>query len=222
MKSRINRPTQSYDFSQKLVLLATGLVSGAIIVILLWSAIKINLGGGGIDQLQNKVSELAQQPVKPQTRYTNPESKAGEHGDEIQTDTISGLEILPPQTAGKTNLTTLADTDTINSGTATGSDLQTKSMQPTDDVKTQPQKTNRDSGTWVINLASLQRKVDAEHFVIQANSKGVAAEINQATVRGKKYWRVQVPGFSSANEARTKVSEVQSKLGLKDVWILQR
>jgi SPOR domain len=51
---------------------------------------------------------------------------------------------------------------------------------------------------------------------------GVAAEINQATVRGKKFWRVQVPGFSSADDARTMASEVQSKLGLKDVWIVQR
>ncbi|MGB7931711.1 MAG: SPOR domain-containing protein [Gammaproteobacteria bacterium] len=204
-------------------MLAAGLVSAAEIVILLWSANMIDLGGGAwIDRLQIRVSEQAQQPVKAKTRYTNTESKAGERGDEIQTDTVSGLEILLPPAAGKAKLTALADMNTMNSGTAPGSDLQTKSMQPTVDVKIQPQKTNRDSGTWVINLVSYQRGVDAERFVIKANFKGVSTEINHVTVRGKKYWRVQVPGFSSADEARTKASEVQNKLGLKDVWIVQR
>lgn len=95
-------------------------------------------------------------------------------------------------------------------------------MQPTVGVKSRQEKSSRNTETWVINLASLQRKVDAEHFVVRANSKGISAEINQVTVRGKKYWRVQVPGFSSAEEARTQVDEVQHKLGLKDVWIVKR
>jgi hypothetical protein len=41
-------------------------------------------------------------------------------------------------------------------------------------------------------------------------------------MRGTTYWRVQVPGFFSADEAHTKVSEVQEKLGLKDVWIVKQ
>ena len=223
MKSRTNRPAPSYDSSQKLVLLAAGLVSAAEIVILLWSANMIDLGGGGwIDRLQNIISMQAQQPVKPQTRYTATESKTGERSDEIQIDTVSGLELLLPPAAGKADSTTLDNSNTINSGTTIGNDLQTKSMQPTVDVKMQSQKKNRDSGTWVLNLISFQREVDAERFAIKANSKGVAAEINQVTVKGMKYWRVQVPGFSSADEASTKGSEVQNKLGLKDVWIVQR
>ncbi len=148
-------------------------------------------------------------------------AKAKVHGDEIQTDTVSGFEMLPPPAAGKAKANTFTDTNTNNSDTATGSDLQTKSMQPTVDVKIQRQESNRASGRWAINLVTLQRKVNAEHFVIKANSKGVEAEINQVTVRGKKYWRVQVPGFSSPDEARTKANEVQNMLGLKDVWIVQ-
>jgi len=95
-------------------------------------------------------------------------------------------------------------------------------MQPTVDVKTHPRETNRDTGTWAINLVSFQREVDAERFVIKASSKGVATEINQATMDEKKYWRVQIPGFSSYDEASSNASEVQHKLGLNDVWILQR
>jgi cell division septation protein DedD len=223
MKSRINRPTPSYDSSQKLVLLAAGLVSAAEIVILFWSANMIELGGGvWIDRLQKIVSEEIRKFVKPQIRYTNTESKAGGRGDEIQSDTVSGLELLSLPVAGKTNLTTLADTDTNKSSTATSSDVNTKSMQPTVDAKMQPQETSRNSGAWAVNLVSFQRKVDAERFVIKASSKGVATEINQVTVSGKKYWRVQVSGFSSSDEASRMASEVQYKLGLHDVWILKR
>ena len=53
-------------------------------------------------------------------------------------------------------------------------------------------------------------------------SKGVAAEINQVTVKGKQYWRVQVPGFSSSDDAKTKAEEIREKLGLKNVWIVKR
>ena len=221
--STINRPAQSYNSSQKLVWLATGLVSGVIIVIVVWWANLIDLGGGaGIDRLESRVSEQAQQTLEPQEEYINRKDKAVVRGDEKLTDTVSGIEILPPPAAGKANPSTLAKTDTNISDTATSSDLQTQLMQPTLDFKTQPQESNKDSGTWVINLVSLQQKADAEHFVANANSMGVAAEINQAIVRGKKFWRVQVPGFSSANDARTMASQVQSKLGLKDVWIVQR
>jgi cell division septation protein DedD len=232
-KSRINRPVQFYDFIQKLVRLATGLISGAIIVIALWygaitsialwSANLIDLvGGAGINQLQVRVSEKAQQSVEARKGYINRESKAKARGDEIQAENEYGLGFLPTPAAGKAITTALTGADTNTSGTATNIDLETKSMQPTVGVKSRQEKSSRNTETWVINLASLQRKVDAEHFVVRANSKGISAEINQVTVRGKKYWRVQVPGFSSADEAKTQVGDVQNKLGLNDVWIVQR
>lgn len=222
-KLRINRPDQPYDSSQRLVLLSTGLASAAIIVIVLWSANLIDLGtGAGIDRLQSKDSMPAHQTVEPQEGYIKRDSKAEVRGDEIQTDSVSGLETLPPTAAGKAKASTLTNENTNTSGTATRSDLETKSMQSTVDGKIQRQEPDRDSGTWAINLASLQQKLDAEHFVAKVNSKGVAADIYQVTVRGKKYWRVQVPGFSSAEQAKAKASEVKNTLGLKDVWVVQR
>jgi cell division septation protein DedD len=216
--SRINRPVQSYDFIQKLVLLATGLISGAVIVIVLWSANLIDLGGDTeIDQLRSEVSGRSLQPAGELA-----ENKAEVRGDEILTNTASELEILPSPAAGKTKLSTLAETNTNKLDTKTSSELQTNSAQTTVDDNIQPQASNRDSRTWVINLVSLQQKSDAEFFVEKAKTKGVPAEINQASVRGKTYWRVQVPGFSSADEAKTQASEVQNKLGLKNVWIVQR
>jgi cell division septation protein DedD len=225
MKPRINRPPPSSDSTQKLVLvmLAAGLLCAAEIFMFFWAANRFGMGGGvEIDRLQNKVSAQAQQTVEPQEGYINTESEAEVRGDDMQTEIVSGRDMLPPIAVGKAKDRTVTDANTNNSGTATSSDLNPESLQPTVDVKILPQETNRDSGTWAINLVSFQRKVDAERFVIKANSKGIATVIIQVTVSGKKYWRVQIPGFSSPDEAGTKASEVENKLGLKDVWIVQR
>jgi len=77
-------------------------------------------------------------------------------------------------------------------------------------------------GPWVINLASLTRKADADRFEEKARSMDIKTEQQLVTIKGHQYWRVQITGFATAKEARTKVDEVQEKLGLKDVWILKR
>lgn len=206
----------------KLVCMATSLTSGALIVSLVWWTTSIALGGGTtIDLTRSGVSERTQELAEPSKRSVNRESKVQERGDELLAD-ATGLERLPPAAAGKDNLSTFADTNKISSGPATGSDFQPQSMQTTLDVEDQLKETRTDSGSWVINLASLKQKVDAELFLVKVASKGVPAETTQVIVKGKKYWRVQVPGFSSAEVAKTKASEIQDKLGLNDVWILQR
>jgi len=223
MKLRINWPDLAYESTQKLVLLVVGLVSAVEIVILFWSANMIEIGSDlWIDRLQNIVTEEVRKLVKSQIRYTNADSKADNLGDKVQTNNVSRLEIMSLPVAGKTSLTTQADSDTDKSSTVTSSDKNTKSMQTTVDPKIHSRETNEDKGTWSINLVSFQREVDAERFVVKARSKGVATEINQATINEKKYWRVQISGFSSSDEASRNASVVQHKLGLNDVWILQR
>lgn len=218
-----NRPAQIYNFSQKLIWLATGLTSGAIIVSLIWWTKLIDSGSGtAIDRLQSNVSEQVQESIEQKVEHPNVDSKSEQSSAAIQAVTVSELEILPTPTAGKTSGNTLAGSEEENSSTATGSGLQAKAMQQTVDAIIPPQETNRDSGSWFINLVSLQGRVDAEKFAAKANSKGVATEINQVVVRGKTYWRVQVPGFSSADEARTNIEEIEKKLRLKDVWIVKR
>lgn len=222
-ESAIGQPGQTHNYIRTLALLGTGLVSGAVIVIIVWTANLINFEGTAeINQLPKEVSAQDQQPVELRTGYTGAENKSDERNDEFRSDTVSRFDTLPPPSAGKVDRKSLAHTETIESEIAIGSGLQTKSTQPTADVNLQRQESIRVPEIWVINLASLKRKVDAENFSAKANSEGVATEINKVMVRGTTYWRVQVPGFSSADEARTKVSEVQKKLRLKDVWIVKR
>jgi hypothetical protein len=81
---------------------------------------------------------------------------------------------------------------------------------------------SRDDRPWVINLASYSDKRDADRFASRVQSRSVQVEKNQVTVRGKPYWRVQVPGFSSAEDAKTHAASIESQLGLKETWVMRR
>ncbi len=78
------------------------------------------------------------------------------------------------------------------------------------------------TGAWVINLVSLPSQADADQFSARARSKGVHTEQQNVTVKGKKYWRVQIIGFFSSEEAKSHSNSAKQKLGLKDVWIMKR
>ena len=86
----------------------------------------------------------------------------------------------------------------------------------------QAQDTIRDSGPWVINLASLSGKHDAERFMAKAKSRGIAADLNQVTVKGKEFWRVQVPGYPTADEAKAAAKLIKEKLGLVGIWVVKQ
>jgi cell division septation protein DedD len=77
-------------------------------------------------------------------------------------------------------------------------------------------------GAWIINLASLSSKADADRFVKKARSRNIETTQQQVTVKGKPYWRVQIAGFSTAVEARSYAVTAKEKLGLRDVWITTR
>ena len=195
----------------KLICMATSLTSGALIMSLVWWTTSIALGGGTtIDQTRSEVTEPSREPAEPSKGTVDRGSEPRERGDRYLS------------AAGKDNLSAHTDTTKISSDNVTGGDFQPQSMQTSLPVQDQRKETRTDSGSWVINLASLKQQVDAELFLLKVTSRGVPAEISHVIVEGKKYWRVQVPGFSSARLARIKAGEIQDRLGLNDVWILQR
>lgn len=75
---------------------------------------------------------------------------------------------------------------------------------------------------WVVNLASLPSKADADRFVARARSKDIQAEEYAVIIKGKEYWRVQATGYTSVSDARYQGEIIKKKLGLKDVWITKR
>jgi len=75
---------------------------------------------------------------------------------------------------------------------------------------------------WTINLISSPDKTYAVSFSDTAQSRGISTELQETSVKGTPYWRVQVTGFSSQDEARTAANTVKDKLGLTDIWIMKR
>jgi len=137
-------------------------------------------------------------------------------------DTMAQLETLPSSAAGSGNVSVSNVKDTGKLRDASSTSLAAvNSITPTVRGK-QIQEAIIGDGPWVINLASLPRKSDAERFMEMAQSRDVKAGLYQVTVKGIDYWRVEVSGYSTAAEAKSEATLIKEKLGLKDVWIAKR
>jgi len=77
-------------------------------------------------------------------------------------------------------------------------------------------------GPWVINFVSTSSKNDAELLANKALSKNIQTGLQQTTVKGTKYWRVQITGFPTADDAKTYAVTAKKRLDLKDTWIMKR
>ncbi|MGB5472227.1 MAG: SPOR domain-containing protein [Gammaproteobacteria bacterium] len=98
----------------------------------------------------------------------------------------------------------------------------------TTDIERQDHVTNKQNpdsvykeDTWTINLVSSTNKADADHFAETARSKDIETVQQQVTVKGIQYWRVQITGFSTQEEAREAAGLAIQMLGLKDYWIMK-
>ncbi|MBT8117436.1 MAG: SPOR domain-containing protein [Gammaproteobacteria bacterium] len=77
-------------------------------------------------------------------------------------------------------------------------------------------------GPWAINLMSSRDKGYIEKVARQAESRGISTIIVGTRVKGKEYWRLQVPGFASLGQAKTRAVDIKTTLGIKEVWFLKR
>lgn len=163
-------------------------------------------------------------------------------------ETINTIEMLPPPAAGKPDFSTTSDSfahppaialkppESIpqkaatgvadNVGTAKSAHRKFDRPVPGNSRFHQSDEQRRagadNTGPWLINLASLPSQANAEHFMKRARSRGIETQQQKVTVKGKKYWRVQITGFSTAANARAYAGTVKEMLGLKDVWIMAR
>ena len=75
---------------------------------------------------------------------------------------------------------------------------------------------------WVINLLSSQTKAAVERFAGKARLHDIAVEQHRVNLKGREFWRMQVTGFATGEEAGCYGKLAQKKLGLKDVWLFER
>jgi hypothetical protein len=88
-----------------------------------------------------------------------------------------------------------------------------------DDTGAAPETTSPGTGPWTINLMSSPDKAYVERFATRARAQDFNVVISKAEVRGRLYWRLQVPGFNSSADAKDHAEPVKQALGIKDVWI---
>lgn len=74
---------------------------------------------------------------------------------------------------------------------------------------------------WALNVASYADAASAERQAAQLRGAGYPVAVQPATVNGKNWYRVQVPGYASQQAAKAAAQELQSKLGLKGVWVVR-
>jgi hypothetical protein len=173
-----------------------------------------------VSELREKLLRIEAKTDSIAALGTGPGSKASSRQDQI-----SGTGSLPgviPATAGMSNIGTSIVMDAGEPPDTTASALVAETdIKPTGETPP-PEEAVRKNGPWVINLASLSHKEDAERFLAKARSKGVAAQIYKVTVKGTDYWRVQAAGFSTAAEAKANTASIKEKLKLRDVWVVMR
>jgi len=114
---------------------------------------------------------------------------------------------------------------------------RTKEVTPVPDVKkpsapapvaTKPVvtaiKPAADSGhdLWVVNLTSLSHDTAANSEVARLKGLGIRAESIKVMTQGKTWYRIRVPGFSSAEEADRQRKILSKRLGIRDTWIGKR
>jgi hypothetical protein len=80
---------------------------------------------------------------------------------------------------------------------------------------------NTNTGPWIINLLSSPDKAYVSQAMTDAQAKGFNVVIASARVKGKLYWRLQIPGFNSMAEAKKAAGPVKEKLKINDVWIFK-
>ncbi len=78
------------------------------------------------------------------------------------------------------------------------------------------------SGNWIINLASVSNSKSADQEVARLGKMDIKAEVSRAESKGKVWYRIQVPGYASHDEAINARPALEEKLGISGTWVGQR
>jgi len=77
-------------------------------------------------------------------------------------------------------------------------------------------------GNWLVYLSSTDEKPRAQRDLERARKGGLAAVVTMARISGKTWYRVTVPGFATAEEARAFVAGQAKQAGFDGAWIGKR
>jgi len=78
------------------------------------------------------------------------------------------------------------------------------------------------SGNWIINLASVSNSKAADQEVARLGKMDIKAEVSRFESKGKVWYRIQIPGYASHDEAINARPALEEKLGISDTWVGHR
>jgi len=79
--------------------------------------------------------------------------------------------------------------------------------------------TNPETDPWVVNLTSLNSAAIAKRELAHLRKLGVPAEDIVVNIHGKRWHRLRVTGFASAEKARKERKALADRLAIKGTWI---
>lgn len=76
-------------------------------------------------------------------------------------------------------------------------------------------------GRWLVNLISMANRSSLQPILTSLTAAGYAAEIEHATVKGKRWYRLRIKGFKSRSDASFFASSIKGKYGISSSWIIR-
>lgn len=77
------------------------------------------------------------------------------------------------------------------------------------------------SGGWILNIASYPARVDAEIEARRLADAGYSPRVVEALAKGRTWYRVQIAGQESVQQAGQLAAELERKLGIKNAWVIR-
>lgn len=75
------------------------------------------------------------------------------------------------------------------------------------------------AGDWVVNLSSHVKESAAATEKARLVKMGLNAEVHSATIKNKVWYRVQIVGFTTKEEAKRQLRDIQQRSGISGAWV---
>lgn len=159
-----------------------------------------NINPAATTKQNQKIADVQQRLGKIERRLTG-------------TPTIEAA--APLMSAGEEKETTAAITKTVKPAVRAITP-ETEISKPEASTKPAPAPKQ---GNWVINLSSHTKESLAIKELNRLKKLGLDAEVHSARIKNRTWYRIQITGFTSKEEASAQMDDVRKKSGLRDIWI---
>lgn len=78
---------------------------------------------------------------------------------------------------------------------------------------------SQSAGDWVVNLSSHVKESAAATEKARLVKIGLNAEVHSATIKNKVWYRVQIVGFTTKDEAKRQLRDIQQRSGINGAWV---